>query len=448
MSVKRRLRNSDVEFAKNQESKKRSQHMKRFIVLTLATATVGFLAAGAAFAADDIAVNTGTFDSAADSIAAYTVNMAANGIEATRHNVGGTGNYIAVRADVNAAGSGLVGDAAAIASNSGGRRGEGGGSSEICVFCHTPHHTVSSSNPLANFAQGYGEAPLWNRRGTIAAASYVTYGTTIGGTNVGAPSGVTLACLSCHDGATAMDNLVNGPGENALSGRLGGVYGDANSQGFLFADVFDGSITPFQIGYEERLNIGNGNPNGLGADPFNSLPAGTGDLSNDHPMSVVYSDGSGVGGSDLVKRASLRDRTTTISTIDLASGLYFTTSTAYGNEMLANLTQNLWADKGFISDTAMISDMLRGGKVECSSCHDPHFKNLSNADLVNNVTVGERIDDDSAGYAATVAAGAALPTAGPNAFARATTFAKQDGLFLRRVGGNAGSGVCRTCHNK
>ena len=41
------------------------------------------------------------------------------------------------------------------------------------------------------------------------------------------------------------------------------------------------------------------------------------------------------------------------------------------------MTKNLWAVKGYVDATATIADLLRDGKVECSSCHDPHFNNKS-----------------------------------------------------------------------
>jgi len=74
---------------------------------------------------------------------------------------------------------------------------------------------------------------------------------------------------------------------------------------------------------------------------------------------------------------------------------------------------------GFIDNgSARISDLLRNGKVECSSCHDPHFSNRSWDEV-----------EGAGGY-------------------EGLTENRMDGLFLRRVGGNTGSGVCRTCHNK
>jgi hypothetical protein len=134
-------------------------------------------------------------------------------------------------------------------------------------------------------------------------------------------------------------------------------------------------------------------------------------------MSVLYSDGNvGAGAPDTIKRASLRDRNTVISSIDLRTGLAL--STTNSTELSANLSQNKWAINGFISDTATISKLLRDNRVECTSCHDPHFKNLSNVDLDNTTKSAYGI------------------------------VANNDGLFLRRVGGNAGSGVCRTCHDK
>jgi formate-dependent nitrite reductase cytochrome c552 subunit len=82
---------------------------------------------------------------------------------------------------------------------------------------------------------------------------------------------------------------------------------------------------------------------------------------------------------------------------------------------------NIWAVNGVISDTQTINDVLRKGKVECSTCHDPHYKNRTNPDpgFVRSYTNSGDHED-----------------------------MKIDGLFLRRVGGNSNSGVCRTCHAK
>lgn len=313
--------------------------MKRFFAIALA-ATVGLVYAGTANALPVPGVTNGSFTTAD-----YPAGSAANGIVGSRHNLGSFGSFITTNAE--------------------------NGTSEICVFCHTPHHTNTAVSP----------APLWNR--TNSAGSYTAYGTTIGGSNITAVGSVSLACLSCHDGVTTFDNLVNAPG-------AGGVNSAGASQGWTFMDEGGpggaSSMPAFGTGAGDgRLNIGS-------------------DVSNDHPMSVTYQ----------ADRASLRPTNTVINGIDLTSGLQGSATTAFGG----NLTQNRWAIKGYISDTATIADLLRNGKVECSSCHDPHFKNLS-FDEVDNL--GAYAGKDPS---------------------------ELDGLFLRRVGGNTGSGVCRTCHNK
>src|SRR3989338_6636926 len=73
---------------------------------------------------------------------------------------------------------------------------------EICVFCHTPHGSDSSA-----------AVPLWNR--TRSTATYQTY-SDLGTATMDADSapigGVSLACLSCHDGTQALDSVLNSQG--------------------------------------------------------------------------------------------------------------------------------------------------------------------------------------------------------------------------------------------
>ena len=98
-----------------------------------------------------------------------------------------------------------------------------GGTSEICVFCHTPHG-------------GNTDAPLWNRtnvgfvtpyRSDVMSALSTTFE---GATDLGSGTkhAKTRICLSCHDGTIAMGNVVNLPqgltGDipilNTLSGKM------------------------------------------------------------------------------------------------------------------------------------------------------------------------------------------------------------------------------------
>ena len=107
---------------------------------------------------------------------------------------------------------------------------------EVCVYCHTPHG-------------GQVDAPLWNR--TYSTASYTMYNnassSTIDMTVDAGPTGISLACLSCHDGTVGLDVIINPP--NSWSGPAP-----------------DGSQT-MPVGV---TNLGS-------------------DLRNDHPISVIYS---------------------------------------------------------------------------------------------------------------------------------------------------------------
>lgn len=80
---------------------------------------------------------------------------------------------------------------------------------EICVYCHTPHNSNTGI-----------VAPLWNR--TTPAGPYTMYSSpTLDMTIAGAPQGVSLACLSCHDGTLALDALVNfPPGMTSVLGTI------------------------------------------------------------------------------------------------------------------------------------------------------------------------------------------------------------------------------------
>ncbi|MBI2413615.1 MAG: hypothetical protein HYV24_10455 [Deltaproteobacteria bacterium] len=299
----------------------------------------------------------------------YPAGLAASGISGSRHNLGSMGKVLRSTA-----------------------------TTEICVFCHTPHHSNTAN----------GLKPMWNR-GTSAPTSYTAYGATIGGTTINNTDigSTSLACLSCHDGVMTFDNIVNAPGKD-------GVVNGGSDRGWTFTMpiVWEGLTTSPTL-----HNFNTSSPITCiichtYTRPAERLSLGL-NLSNDHPVSVAYS----------ADRAGLRATNTTINSIDLASEL---ASSAAGYAS-GNLAQNRWAVKGFVSDTATIADLLRDGKVECSSCHDPHFKNSSwdevegtytwNPDMLTNWTWCSGEDCS-------------------------------DGQFLRRIGGNTGSGVCRTCHQK
>ncbi len=125
---------------------------------------------------------------------------------------------------------------------------------EICVYCHTPH--------AANVA--FTGAPIWNKPSPTNTV-FEMYGTTIAGTATEtAPAAASLACLTCHDGASAINAVVNAPGSGPGDGLIGTL--------------------------EERTA-------GISA-------IGLDGLTNDHPISIEYVAG----------RAGLKPLTTEIST--------------------------------------------------------------------------------------------------------------------------------------
>lgn len=317
--------------------------MKRlFLVFAIAVAMVWFTTPAMA---DHLSTSVGDY---------------AGGLAASRHNLSASGSHF------TAGSSTVISDLTGAAGV--------GTTTEICVFCHTPHHTSTDA------------APLWNR--TTASTGFTTYGggtgdldwdnkTYVGKTTVGDPKWGSLACLTCHDGVTTFDALINRPGKGTGSPDWNMWEGDEDASDFMTS---------------ARLVIGT-------------------DLTNDHPISLRYRAGS---------VASLRPITDVISGINMCNQ----------NEMSGLCVEelvngNLWAIAGFINSTATIDDLLRGSSggatVECSSCHDPHYKNLTNPEAYY-VSTRNTVNDH--------------------------TELENDGLFLRRVGGNSDSGVCRTCHAK
>ncbi len=118
--------------------------------------------------------------------------------------------------------------------------------SQICIFCHTPH-TASPS------------APLWNRRDP--GATYTPYSSSTAIGLPGQPNGASLLCLSCHDGTIALGEVLSRATAISMSGGIA------------------------------------------------TLPAGptrlSTDLSDDHPVSFVYSSTLAAQRGELVNPATL-----------------------------------------------------------------------------------------------------------------------------------------------
>ena len=132
---------------------------------------------------------------------------------------------VAFAAATAMAGTGVIGSKHDLATGS----DYAGGTLSACQYCHTPHHAVTTTIGTE------AAAPLWNRtmwttaNASDGVATYSLYDSggggvgaeiTLSGTAVGQPGLHSRTCLSCHDGLTAVNGVVNGA---ALSATVTGA---------------------------------------------------------------------------------------------------------------------------------------------------------------------------------------------------------------------------------
>lgn len=173
---------------------------------------------------------------------------------------------------------------------------------QTCVFCHTPH-------------AGSVSVPLWNRGTPIR--TYQVYASSsldaTAPTSETIQSGVSGACLSCHDGSIGIDVLTN----------LAGV---AHAASIAFTRQTAAKATYGSSGTGSNNLLSGGSPF-LGSD-----------LRNDHPIAIVY------------------------ETARTATPTEFVTQTMAGTKINVGVTEPLPL---FGTSTATAT-------VECASCHNPH----------------------------------------------------------------------------
>jgi hypothetical protein len=274
---------------------------------------------------------------------------------------------------------------------------------EVCVYCHTPH---GANQTIA--------APLWNR--TIKPTAYKTYdelGTTSLTQAVSQPGPASLTCLSCHDGQTAIDSIINMPGSGM------GQISQQTSQNTAFLDTWAGEPNHVEATQHMGLNSTNGElGNGTGsATPHICAPAtpgcidmgggiwvgidpGKGCLSCHSDTGSAPGAGSYVNFSMFLIGTDLRN--------DHPVGVTFPALNGPGTDW--NTPSETQGSSNYfetIANGRMDKEEIRTyeGKVECASCHDPH----------------------------------GVPSAGPGSIFNKTFLRKQN---------TDGSAVCLTCHNK
>lgn len=247
----------------------------RKAILGLMVFAVAAVAAVAAVVAGTAAAYTGTY-------------VPGSGINGTPHDLGTVHNgmnYIAVPADPV-----------------GGR---------ICIFCHAPHNTYRLNAALARPGAGTGSGPeapdaftylpLWNHELPDPVPAYVMYDNGPGAPGQGpkasqavlngmaSPGGVSLLCLSCHDGSIAVNS-----------------YGNADQPPQSVSTGTTAIASSYQIGFENYL----GNHHPIGFDYDAAAAADTElrspDTAQMTPVTFVrdHLAGDGIGGTTMLECAS------------------------------------------------------------------------------------------------------------------------------------------------
>jgi len=272
------------------------------------------------------------------------------------------------------------------------------GTGEICIFCHTPHGGDTAA-----------PVPLWNKKLTNP-ANFTTYdqlGTSTLDAAVGTVGSVSLACLTCHDGTQAIDNIINAPGSGGFDATGGGV------DGLNWTWTTDGTLGT------------NGQFTG-GVAAGNIWQIGT-DLTNDHPVSMQYGGGgysaTSPTGGKFGTTTPTRDEDFAVADKIPGSNRWYIDNTVAGTTG----SFDKWDFKLYTRNTSTETHVSANGAVfaleaepfvECGSCHDPHFETTTFLRMpgTTDITTGGLV-------------GAVTGVAGTSQ-------------------SNTGSRVCLTCHTK
>ncbi len=203
------------------------------------------------------------------------------------------------------------------------------GTTEVCVFCHTPHGATTDM-----------VAPLWNRN--AGTPSYTTYDE-LGITSYDAagmlatdttsldPGDISLACLSCHDGTQAMDSIINQPG----SGQVTAYDGKSWTTGG----------TALKLATYANLSQ---------------------DLRDDHPIGIPYAGGGITGDSSSPWDADF---------VGLVKGEVGAAGSTMPVWWIDTLTGTNATGSRNTADIQLYTRTIDGNAipyVECASCHDVH----------------------------------------------------------------------------
>lgn len=177
---------------------------------------------------------------------------------------------------------------------------------ETCVYCHTPHNASTT-------------APLWNRQLPEPTDYQMYSGPNIDTKTLRAPDGISLACLSCHDGSVAVDAIYNKP-----------KFHEYVDTGVHYRMSLEGGVGSDSCG--KCHNRDQGAYAGLGGAHYAAIRYLTKNLRDDHPISITFP--------------------------------------THDQDSAFNQPTIIKEDGGRVFPNGV--QTFEGDKVQCASCHDPH----------------------------------------------------------------------------
>ncbi len=233
---------------------------------------------------------------------------------------------------------------------------------EVCIFCHTPHGGRS------NVGGVQGIAPLWNRRLPNSMAFTPYNSPHFDAQDLmgvpGRPKGVSLACLSCHDGAVAFDALINSSGSGGFFLDNKTMDGAGGSIGMSFSGPAVDASNSFKEGLRDSEaggfiyfdQFGAGPNSSFGSEPFPNLGL---DLRDDHPISME------IPRIDPQFKDILTNITTKGGRVPGSGGVMWIDRHPNGANLPLDKRDRI---RAYASDPSRPDAPY----IECASCHNPH----------------------------------------------------------------------------
>jgi hypothetical protein len=210
----------------------------------------------------------------------------------------------------------------------------------VCVYCHTPHHATKDDLNVDDY-------PLWNHelvdKSTYTPYSWATPANDVLALQIVDPLiGPSRLCMSCHDGAIAID-------------QHGDSFG--NTKGQYHSALGGGGTT---VGLRARL---------------------TNDLTTTHPIGFDYLQArtirnNGAGTADPITG----DSEIIDPTYGFATDIVVTPD-AFANQGVYNaVTRNQGVGSKLIQDV-----LYQGNMMTCASCHEVHNKENATQEAFNGL---------------------------------------------------------------